>query len=71
MMVIDGCKIFYQKKIAHGFNEFFTDIEPKRASSISSSSKDFKDFLSSASTSLDKYLLQDVELNEAFNSFKG
>ena len=45
MMVIDGCKIFDQNKVAHGFNKFFTDIGPKLASSIPSSSKDFKDFL--------------------------
>ena len=44
MMVIDGCEIFDQNKIAHSFNKFFTDIGPKLASSIPSSSKDFKDF---------------------------
>ena len=70
MMVIDGCEIFDQNKIAHSFNKFFTDIGPKLASSIPSSSKDFKDFLSSVSTSLDEYPLQDEELNEAFNSLK-
>ena len=70
MMVIDGCEIFGQNKIAHGFNKSFADIGPKRASSIPSSSKDFKEFLSSASTSLDEYLLQDEELNEAFNGLK-
>ena len=47
-----------------------TDIGPKLASSIPSSSKDFKEFLSSASTSLDESLLRDEELNEAFNSLK-
>ena len=70
MMVIDGCEIFDQNKIAHDFNKFFTGIGPKLASSIASSSKDFKEFLSSVSTSLDEYLLQDEELNEAFNSLK-
>ena len=68
MMVIDGCEIFDQSKIAHSFNKFFTDMGQKLASSIPSSSKDLKDFLSSSSTSLDEYLLQDEELNEAFNS---
>ena len=70
LMVIDGCEIFDQNKIAHGFNKCFTDIGPKLASSIPNSSKDFKEFLSSASTNLDEYLLQDEELNEAFNSLK-
>ena len=44
MMVIHGCEIFDQNKIAHSFNKPFTDIGPKLASSIPSSSKDFKDF---------------------------
>ena len=70
IMVIDGCEIFDQSKIAHGFNKFFTDVGPKLASSIPSSSKDFNDFLSSASTSLDEYLLQDEELNEVLNNLK-
>ena len=52
MMVIDECGIFDQSKIVQGFNTFFTGIGPKFASSISSSSKDFKDFLSPASTKL-------------------
>ena len=70
MMVIDGCEIFHQNKIAHSFNKFFTSIGPKLASSIPSSSKDFKDFLSPVSTTLDEYPLHDEELNEAFNSLK-
>ena len=70
VIVIDGCEIFNQNKIAHGFNKFFMDIAPNLVSSIPSSSKDFKEFLSSASTSLDEYLIQDEELNEAFNSLK-
>ena len=69
-MVIDGCEIFDQNKIAHSINKLFADIGPKLASSIPSSSNDFKDFLNSASTSLDEYLLQDEELNEALNSLK-
>ena len=70
MKVIDGCEIFDQNKIVHGFNKFFRDIGPKLASSIPSSSMDFKDFLRLVSTSLDKYLFQDEELNEAFYSLK-
>ena len=70
MMVIDGCAIFDQNKIAHSFNKFFRSIGPKLASSIPSSSKDFKDFLSPVSTNLDEYPLHDEELNEAFNSLK-
>ena len=53
-MVIDGCEIFDQNKIAHSFHKFFTRIGPKLASSIPISSKDFKDFLSPASTNLDE-----------------
>ena len=41
MMVIDGREIFDQKKMAHSFNKFLTDIGPKLAYSIPSSSKDF------------------------------
>ena len=70
MMVIDECEIFDQNKIAYSFNKFFTSIGPKLASSIPSSSKDFKDFLSPVSTNLDEYPLHDEELNEAFNSLK-
>ena len=70
MMVIDGCEIFDQNKIAHSFNKFFLSIGPKLASSIPSSSKDFKDFLSPVSTNLDEYPLHDEELNEAFNSLR-
>ena len=70
MIVIDECEISDQNKIAHNFNKCFKDIRPKLTSSIRSSSKDFKDFLCSASTSLHEYLLQDEELNEAFNSLK-
>ena len=70
MMVVDGCEIFDQNTIAHEFNKFFTDIGPKLAYSIPSSSKDFKDFFGSTSTSLDEYLLQNEELNEAFKSLK-
>ena len=46
LIVIDGGETFDQNKIAHGFNKFFTDIGPKLASSILSSTKDFKDFSS-------------------------
>ena len=70
MMVIDGCEIFDQNKIAHSFNKFFTSIGPKLASSIPSSSNDFKDCLSPVNTNLDEYPLHDEELNEAFNSLK-
>ena len=70
MMVIDPYEIFDQNKIAHSFNKFLTDIGPKLASSVPSSSKYFKHFLSSAGTSLDEYLFEDEELNEAFNSSK-
>ena len=70
MMVIDRLETFDQSKIANGFNKFFTDIEPKFSLPIPSSFKDFKDFLSAVETNLDEYLLQDKELNEAFNSLR-
>ena len=70
MMIIDRRETFDQNKMAHSFNKCLTDIGPKLAYFIPSSSKDLKDFLSSASTSLDEYPLQDEELHETFNSLK-
>ena len=39
MMVIHGCEIFDQNKIAYDFNKLFTDVGSKLASSIPSSPK--------------------------------
>ena len=52
------------------FNKFFTKIGLKLASSISTSSKDFKQFMDVSETVLQEYTLQDEELEEAFNSLK-
>ena len=52
------------------FNKFFTKIGLKLASSISNSSKDFKQFMDVSETVLQEYTLQDEELEEAFNSLK-
>ena len=41
-MTINGIETFGQNKTANGFNKFFTEIGPKLASSIPTSSKDFK-----------------------------
>ena len=43
---------------------------PKLASSIATSSKDFKHFMNVSKTALQEYTLQDEELEEAFNSLK-
>ena len=69
-MVIDGIETFDQNKIANGFNKYFTEIGPKLASSISASSKVFKQFMNVSKTVLQEYALQDQELEEAFNSLK-
>ena len=69
-MVIYGIETFDQNKIANGFNKFFTEIGPKLASSIPSSSKDFKQSMDVSETVLQEYALQDKELEEAFNSSK-
>ena len=69
-MVIDGIETFDQNKIANGFSKYFTEIGPKLASSIPSSSKVFKQFMNVSKTMLQEYALQDQELEEAFNSLK-
>ena len=61
---------FDQEKIANGFNKYFTEIGPKLASSIPTSSKDFKQFMNVSKTALQEHTLQDEELGEAFNSLK-
>ena len=43
---------------------------PKLASSIATSSKDFKHFMNVSKTALQEYTLQDEELEEDFNSLK-
>ena len=52
-------------------NKFFTEIEPKLASSIPTFSKDFEQFMDVSETVLQEYTLQGEELEEAFNSSKG
>ena len=69
-MVIDGIETFDQEKIANEFNKYFTEIVLKLASSIPTSSKDFKQFMNVLKTALQKYTLQDEGLEEAFNSLK-
>ena len=66
-MIIDGIETFNQNKIANGFNKFFTEIAPKLASSIPTSSKDFKQLMKVSEIVLEEYNLQDEELEEAFN----
>ena len=69
-MVIDGIETFDQNKIANGFNKYFTEIGPKLASSILTSSKDFKQFMNVSKTALQEYPLQNEEFEEAFNNLK-
>ena len=59
-----------QNKITNGFDKFFTEITPKLASSITISSKDFKQFIVVLETVLQEYTLQDEQLEEVFNSLK-
>ena len=69
-MMINGIETFDQNKIANGFNKFFTEIGPKLANSIPDSSKNFKDFMNISETTLQESVLQDEELQEAFDSLK-
>ena len=69
-MVTDGIETFDQEKIANEFNKYFTEIGPKLASSIPTSSKDVKQFMNVSKIALQEYSLQDEELEEAFNSLK-
>ena len=70
IMVIDGIETFDQEKIANGFKKYVTEIGPKLTSSITTSSKDFKQFMNVSKTTLQEYTLQDEELEEVFNSLK-
>ena len=45
---------------------FFTEIGPKLASSIPTSSKDFKQFMDVSETMLQEYTRHDEKLEEAF-----
>ena len=45
-------------EIANGSNKYFTEIGPKLASSIPTSSKDFKRFMNVSKTVLQEYTLQ-------------
>ena len=49
---------------------FFTEIGPKLASSIPTSSKDFKQFIDVSETVLQEYTLQNKKSEETFNSLK-
>ena len=60
-MVIDGIETFDEEKIANGFNKYFIEIGPKIASSIPTSSRDFKQFMNVSKTALQEYTLQDEE----------
>ena len=54
-MAVDGIKTLDHNKIANEFNKFFTENGPKLASSIPSSSKDFKQFINVSKTVLQEY----------------
>ena len=56
-MVIYGIETVDQEKIANGFNKYFTEIGPKLASLIPTSSKDFKQFMNVSKTVLQEYTL--------------
>ena len=56
-MVIYGIETVDQEKIANGFNKYFTEIGPKLASLIPTSSKDFRWFMKILKTALQEYTL--------------
>ena len=60
-MVIEGIETFDEEKIANGFNKYFIEIGPNIASSIPTSSRDFKQFMNVSKTALQEYTLQDEE----------
>ena len=69
-ITLDGIETFDQNKINNEFNKCFTEIRSKLASSITFSSKDFKQFMVVLETVLQEYTLQDEQLVEVFNSLK-
>ena len=69
-MVINGIETFGQNKTANGFNKFFTELGLKLASSIPTSSNDFKQFIDVTETVLQEYILQYEELEEVFNTLR-
>ena len=58
-MVRVGIETFDPNKIANGFNKFFTEIGPKLASSIPTSSKYFKQLMDVSEAVLQENVLQD------------
>ena len=64
-MVIDGIETFDQNKIANGFNKYFTEIGPKLASSISASSKVFKQFMNVSKTVLQEHAFNSLKSNKS------
>ena len=69
-IALDGIENFDQNKISNRFDKYFAEITPKLASSITISSKDFKQFMVVLETVLQEYTLQDEQLEEVFNSLK-
>ena len=73
-MVINGIETFHQNKIAYGFNKYFTEIGPKLASSVLTSSKDFKQFMDVSETVFtfqQEFTFQDEESEKASNKSPG
>ena len=58
-MVRVGIETFDPNKIANGFNKFFTEIGPKLASSIPTSSKYFKQLMDVSEVVLQENVHQD------------
>ena len=61
-------KLFIKRKLLMDSIFFFTEIGPKLASLIPTTSKDFKQFMDVSETVLQECSLQDQDLDEAFNS---
>ena len=61
----DGIETFDQNKIANGINDFSTEIGPQVTSSMSTSFKDFKQFMNVSETVFQGYSQE--ELGEVVN----
>ena len=70
-IIVDDKEIFEQTTIADKFSTFFTDIGPKLASKINSSSKNFMSYLNKINApNISNEQLTNEELDKAFSSLK-
>ena len=67
---IDGTDIYKDNQIANSFNNFFVEIGPKLASTISAGSRSFKTYLNKTNHSIENSQLTSSELKTAFFALK-